>query len=511
MKKMKYILHGTLFSLCSGLIIYVFKSDSSLFINPIDLIYPTIFSLFVFILFLFIGYLVSRNLKTSGLFASILVLGLFYIWPVFLVILISYLATFLLLKFLLKKPDLIESNLILNFISIVLVCITSTLFINQMVGIPRVSRENLILPVDNYSELLLSDLERPDIYYIIMDGYGREDILLSVLGFDNSLFIDSLDEKGFFVAPASQANYPRTVFSLSSSLNMQYLDPMAQVMGNSSSWWPIADTIQHSEVRNILEDMGYKTIFFSSGWDFTDIRDGDRYEAAYPIMLKNFENPFLNFTNLNILRNMSWLGISYPSYDTHRNTILYIFSQLPNVASIPGPKFVFAHILAPHPPYVFKGSGETIDPDYPFSLIDAPKMDGDTSLSQNNYLEQLQFVNDKIMIAITGIIENSKNPPVIILQGDHGSGIFFDYNSITNSCLRERYSILNAYYLPGNDKGSIPEDISPVNSFRFIFNHYFQADFEILHDQQYFSSSKDFYQFTDISGLTGKPCGSGEN
>ena len=47
----------------------------------------------------------------------------------------------------------------------------------------------------------------PDIYYIIMDSYGRADALQSAYDFDNSEFIYSLEQMGFYVASCSQSNY----------------------------------------------------------------------------------------------------------------------------------------------------------------------------------------------------------------------------------------------------------------------------------------------------------------
>lgn len=343
-------------------------------------------------------------------------------------------------------------------------------------------------------------------YYIILDGYGRADMLQAVHGFNNSAFVDALEQSGFIVASRSQANYPRTLLSLSSSLNMQYLETMSSVMGDSNLWWPVMGTVQQSEVRKILQNWGYKTVFFASVWDYTDIRDGDFYEAPYPVMLKNFYNSFLNFTNLSILRSIDRFGVAYPSYDTHRRIILFSFKRLPEVAAIPGPKFVFAHIVAPHPPYVFDRTGNPVDSDFPYSLIDPYRQRGDILESRNSYLDQLMFINQEILTTIDGILANSNIPPSIILQADHGPGILIDYNSIENSCLYERFSILNAYYLPGVDRDSVPMDLSPVNSFRFIFNSYFQTKLEILPNRQYFSTSDNFYQFTDVTGQTNDMC-----
>ncbi len=44
---------------------------------------------------------------------------------------------------------------------------------------------------------------KPDVYFLVLDAYGRSDVLKEVIGFDNSAFLDRLERKGFFVARRS--------------------------------------------------------------------------------------------------------------------------------------------------------------------------------------------------------------------------------------------------------------------------------------------------------------------
>ena len=44
-------------------------------------------------------------------------------------------------------------------------------------------------------------------------------------------------------------------------------------------------------------------------------------------------------------------------FERHGDIALFEFRQLDRLASAPGPKFVFAHILLPHDPYVFRPDG----------------------------------------------------------------------------------------------------------------------------------------------------------
>ena len=81
---------------------------------------------------------------------------------------------------------------------------------------------------------------------------------------------------------------------------------------------------------------------------------------------------------------------------------------------------------------------------------------------------------------IDKIIANSSQPPIIILQADHGPASMLDQESLDNTNIKERMAILNALYLPGDgDKGLYPS-ITPVNTFRIIFNHYFGTNYSLL-------------------------------
>ncbi len=103
------------------------------------------------------------------------------------------------------------------------------------------------------------------------------------------------------------------------------------------------------------------------------------------------------------------------------------------------------------------------------------------------------------MDMVDAIISNSNDPPVIILQGDHGSRAMLAEYSLENTNLEERMSILNAYYLPLNGQNKLYDNITPVNTFRIIFNHYFDTNLTLLKDENYFASWKYPYNFFDVT------------
>jgi phosphoglycerol transferase MdoB-like AlkP superfamily enzyme len=102
------------------------------------------------------------------------------------------------------------------------------------------------------------------------------------------------------------------------------------------------------------------------------------------------------------------------------------------------------------------------------------------------YAEQVDYLNQKIIKMIDDIFAQSVTPPIIILQADHGPRSATDLSSFRNTNWRERFSILNAIYLPGK-KSVLYEGITPVNTFRLILNEYFATNYQKLPDKKIFS------------------------
>jgi hypothetical protein len=148
-----------------------------------------------------------------------------------------------------------------------------------------------------------------------------------------------------------------------------------------------------------------------------------------------------------------------------------------------GPKYVHVHLILPHPPFVFGPDGEFTNP---ADFWNEKKVYPGNKF-RIGYINQLQFVNTKLLEMIDTILAESETPPIIILQGDHGPWLQPD---------PQRFFILNAYYLPDN-KTELYPTISPVNSFRVVFNDYFGANYDMLKDTTYFSPVPKLYNFSE--------------
>jgi len=317
--------------------------------------------------------------------------------------------------------------------------------------------------------------DKPDIYYIILDGYGREDVLLTFLNYDNSEFLNALRQRGFYVADCSQANYAYTEFSLASSLNYNYLD----VLNVDRSRTERVALLKHSAVRSFLEKNGYKVVAFPTGWAFTELTDADYYlDYEHPVTaLTEFENLVLDTTPVRIVDDFrSFKQTTASSKDLRR---LRVFSLLENMKKLPDKDeklFVFGHIVVPHFPYTFGPNGEVSS----YKVQDATYEE--TKIA---YVDQVKFINREILAVIDILIARSKIPPMIVLQGDHGP-----LADLSRTYL-EKMPILNAYYLPGIPKESVLyPSISPVNTFRVIQNFYFGQNLPLLEDRSYYAPNE---------------------
>jgi hypothetical protein len=166
-----------------------------------------------------------------------------------------------------------------------------------------------------------------------------------------------------------------------------------------------------------------------------------------------------------------------------------------------------AHIPSPHPPFVFDRNGEILTPPASFNINDANDFDGSRSEYESGYIRQVQFVNSHMKQVIDTILKEYNTPPIILIQADHGSGLLTDFSSAENTCIKERFSPFAAYYLPGMSPQAVPQDLTTVNLFRLIFNHYFQANLPLLKNELYYNRDTAYiYRRVDVTSRLDDEC-----
>lgn len=336
----------------------------------------------------------------------------------------------------------------------------------------------------------------PDIYYIILDGYDRADDLKEHYGYDNAEFLAFLSSRGFYVAEESQTNSNRTFLSLATSLNLDYPHPPDAQEGkvgreqDAAYLAAMGRRVDDNEVLRLLKARGYTAIQFASGAEPTDHNSFADIEYRGGI-LNRFEEQMLGGSIFNAAYPWLW-----------RNRILDTFEQLSQLPTLSNPKFVFAHIVSPHPPFLFDRDGN-LPPIQEMGTLAI----GDADIwGSTRYIDQLIFINRKMEGVIDAILAQSKTPPIIIIQGDHGPGCYtlptllghgrdLTPEEASQPCMRSRMSILNAYHFPGNGSKQLYPSITPVNSFRVALDTYLGFNLGLLEDKSYVHSCEKTCEF----------------
>ena len=329
----------------------------------------------------------------------------------------------------------------------------------------------------------------PDVYFIVLDAYGRADVLQNLFGYDNSEFINELQDMGFYVVQCSQSNYARTQLSISSTLNMDYIQNLVSDLNADEVKYWASPLLIHSQVRNIFEGLGYKTVAFYNGYPRVHWEDADYFlqpkESSSLLTqldsnLTSFEVMFLNTTMVSAIID-SQTGTRISSNPSRREADLYMLETLPKIPGLVGPKFIYAHLMLPHPPFVFGPNGEEVTVGVSGDGLNDVQEYQDEA-SRIGYRDQLIYTNGQIIPVLREIIQNSPTPPIIVLESDHGPT---GYGGAIN-----RMGNFIAYYLPNRDVASLAyPSITPVNSFRLVFNEYFGGHYPFLDDISYYSDA----------------------
>ena len=339
-----------------------------------------------------------------------------------------------------------------------------------------------------------SDGKLPDIYYIVLDAYTRADSLERDFGFDNSGFINSLEELGFYVAECGRTNYSRTKGALTAALNMDYLSELGG--SNDDPYMAFDESevlLRKSQVRRMLEDIGYTIVAFDTGREWSRLKDADIYltTKSDSIMLEQldpFESMLVGNTLVRALadrdlqnrRSRTNVKVNH-SIETnfpiaaYARQQLFILDQLPEIARIPDPTFAFVHILITHVPYIFDSNGKIWDDEAFYNSVSQQPIDD--NYLRIGYVGAIQFTNTRMLEILRQILEDSEEAPIIIMQGDHG---------LTEP---NRLQILSAYHLPEGGNERLYPTITPVNSFRVVFDAYFGASLGLLDDHSYYEGS----------------------
>ena len=455
--------------------------------------FPLLLAVLYSLAFFLLGWLILRDLQRASLISFIFSLfGLTYghffnfmngriigNWVIgthfYSAIIWGILSLFFLSVCIFKIRNFENLNLILNIIMLY-----TTIFHIGYLSIYQI-RDNVLAAQNDISQNTTflnpeRDKPLPDVYFIILDKYARSDALSTYYEYDNSEFITGLESLGFFIPDCSRSNYAFTVMSLSSQLNMAYVEDLT----DAPSLKTTRALIKNNIVHRAFEELGYTTIAFDMGFSWGNFTWFDHYYDHLPSNIDQWSiDPFTILYMKTTMARFLFEGgsnigeqITRTDLEQKANRTKLILEVLPEIPHLSGPKFVHAHIITPHPPYLFNPDGSLVpDPE------EVEPIEG--------YKNQLAFIEPRIIDVVSQILNKSKVPPIIIIEGDHGFGKKF----VTSNLL--------ALYLPYGGAAGLEDHMTLVNVFPHIFNTYFGTDIDTLPDISY-THTDDWYESIPI-------------
>ena len=314
----------------------------------------------------------------------------------------------------------------------------------------------------------------PDIYYLVFDEFAGFEAMRQYwnhTGIDD--FVDELSNQGFFVAEESY-----TTGRTGDTLHQMAMRLNFKIYPHEIDYRDIHfQAIKDNRVMAYLKQKGYTTITFD------DVRGPFGYETKEPIHAKiNFEDDpeisrvnylFDEFGSLVVDNTMLLAASRYykahnPALIRHKNMIHFTTNKLGELSGN-GPIFVYVHLLFPHTPFMFDEHGNIIDQEF----------HQDWNYYFGNYMYSVNIMQE--MLANIFSRYEPENPPVIILQSDHGARIHVNPSENFHDYPGEFAAlILNAVYLPQCENAPITHTMDPINTFPIIFNCLFDDNLPIL-------------------------------
>jgi hypothetical protein len=333
----------------------------------------------------------------------------------------------------------------------------------------------------------------PNIYWIVLDGYPRQDVLQKDFAFDNSGFVQSLTSLGFTILDRSLSNFPATAYSISSTLSMDYA---ARAIGERVALFPIEDMypIVRGKSRTVssLKGAGYSYVHFENGYDYLTHCGADEPRCVHGnVGLDELDTAILSNTPIiDLIVDWEKLKGKLHSAPFAWGGVEDLTVKLDTIRTTPSPFFLYAHVLAPHPPIRFRS-------DCSFRPAE-PDLQGWNATARPAFIEQLECVNSQTLTLPQGVVQSDPGA-LIILQSDHGTAFNGQFEKPPTGWLdrdlQERFGVLNALRLPETCRASAVSDLTLVDTFPLVLSCLTGGEFK-RHSPRFFvtpyEDSKDF-------------------
>jgi hypothetical protein len=276
---------------------------------------------------------------------------------------------------------------------------------------------------------------------------------------------------------------------------MDYLDVLAETpTHDGGNWRPIFAMLDYHRVGRFLRARGYTHLQFGAWWAGTH-RSGAADEN-HPHGFGEFAMLYLRSTILRPLfhavpRTPLTMRLDWDNAQCQR--VARQVEQVKGIGARDDPVYVFVHILVPHGPYVFAPDGRCLT-----------QKESAARGDRQGYIDQIAYADRIIEDVVTALQEREGPSPVILIQADEGPFPSRDnqipWQEASSEELRIKLGILNAVYYPNGDYELLRNDMTPVNSYRLLFNTFFNTDLPILPDRIFaFPDDWTLYEHHDVT------------
>jgi hypothetical protein len=328
----------------------------------------------------------------------------------------------------------------------------------------------------------------PDIIHIIFDGLGSLDRLQSGYGLDATGTGEMLSKAGMRITTGARANYSQTFLAAASMLSMEYLDDAERLGRGGMDRTIVAAIIDNGAVIRALKSRGYTFTLLSSGYEAL---------AKHPLADDGIDGPklFNQFESFALPRTMlRILPIERLTFEPHRRRTRALLQALENFQPGERPRYVLVHLMLPHPPFVFSENGSPTTPSGIFTIQDASMFPGTPEEYRLGYAAQAKHSFTRIA-RLLDKWRRLPHPPIVIVNGDHGPGLGFDFAAPLKGNVEDRLRIFLGVHA---DRWPIDDIGSPVNIYRHIFNAVFETRLDILPDRSFVSAWALPYDVTEV-------------
>jgi hypothetical protein len=262
---------------------------------------------------------------------------------------------------------------------------------------------------------------RPNVYLLLLDGYPRQDTLADDFGYDNEPFLAELETLGFRVDREARTEFAVTALSLSSmaASSPHALDRYVTdgAFGPELSAEPRQirrEQLVDGPALSALRELGYRLVYVPS--PVTDVQWSGWDERPDPGQLNDFEAALLQQTPV---RSMLGGWILNQARDRIADT-LDTWSQPASSQQLS-----FAHLMAPHPPFVWDADGDVERPTDCWLANTCGLYAGfGLGMPPEEYAErmaeQVNTTNARLLAAVERLIADDPSA-VIAIFSDHGT------------------------------------------------------------------------------------------